>query len=272
MAKYFSSHQTLACFERLASSKTEGKTALERTSGLMYFLAFEAASKNAGELLLDLNPDKIAGIHSRKAIELEFTKLVLVRNSNGIPYQVYELGKVAKGGTTPEKRISSNFFTVPLKKASEQLAPYHYPKRPVPLMNLGQAATGVKWGISRHANWEANLPRFFSEITGSTFFTDLAVFVARDTPIPDPQAKNCVDALAASLEKKFPTDLFEFWMDRIRKEQVLTRHLANPFCDVYEPMLEHPHSNEKPFDEGREDSKSRIAYLEGLLRNNGIDY
>ena len=273
MAKYFCSDLVLICFRRLTSSRSEGKKGLERTSGLMYFLSFEAASKIIGETCLDLNPDKTDGVHARKAIELEFERLVLVGKPKGRLCQVYELGKIIMDGTAPEKRISSNFFTVPLKKASEQPARYDYPKRPAPLMGLGEAATGVKWGIVRHANWAKNLPSFFSEISGSTFFTDLAVFVVRDMSIPDSHARNYMDALTASLGKKFPTELFEFWIDRIKKEHVLARHLESPFCDAYEPLMDKIRvSNRLSAKTELEDLKNRIAYLEGLLRDNGIGY
>ncbi|MHA4811744.1 hypothetical protein ACX0G9_26845 [Flavitalea flava] len=239
----------------------------------MYFLAFEAVLKNTDETYLDCNPDKTDGIHARKAIEFEFTKLVLLGNADGHPYQVYELGKIAKDGTMPEKRISSNFLTVPLKNASKQAAPYYYPKRPAPLMNLGQAASGVKWGIVRHTDWAKNLPRFFSEITGSTFFTDLAVFVVRDMPIPDSHAKNCIDALTILLGKKFSAELSEFWIDKIKKEHILARHLASPFCNAYEPLVDkiRVSSGLSPKTE-LEELKNRIAYFEGLLQANGIRY
>lgn len=72
---------------------------------------------------LDLNPDSLEGKDNRKQVEVEYTKTDLLEKTRDDFKQVTELGKIDVGGTTPEKRISSNFFTVPLKKASGQKEP-----------------------------------------------------------------------------------------------------------------------------------------------------
>ena len=163
MAKYLNSELVCKSFERLSSQITTGKSHLERTSVLMVFFAVNAACKNLDVDSLDLNPATLQGRNTRKSVELEFTKLVLVGNTHGGIKQVIELGKIDEDGTSPEKRISSNFLTVPLKRASDQTAPYYYPRRPkAPLLKMGPAATGRKWGIDYHDDWMSN---FFVMLT-----------------------------------------------------------------------------------------------------------
>src|SRR5579863_2784899 len=111
---YLSSEQVSVSFKRLSSRKQEGKTHLERTSAFMYFIAFDAVCKSKGKGPIDFDPDKNEGKSNRKLIELEFTKLVLLNKVQGKITQVSELGKIDHTGKDPEKRISSNFLTVPL--------------------------------------------------------------------------------------------------------------------------------------------------------------
>lgn len=271
---YFSSDQVSVSFKRLVSRKRNGKTHLERTSCLMYFLAFDAVCKNVGLSRLDLNPEKTEGKNNRKAIELEFTKLVLLDRNQGKIRQVSELGKIDCTAKDPEKRISSNFLTVPLKKASEQSDPYFYPKRPsAPLIKLGQSATGLKWGIEYHQDWSSNLPKFLSEIKEPTPFTDLAVFVMRDTTIRT-GAKNYADALAVAIKERFSSELSQFWIERIEKEKVMVRHISEPFSDTHQPFAKP--SQQVPVSRfeslNRDDLISYIAHLEGILEANQIEF
>jgi hypothetical protein len=247
---------------------------MERTSSLMYFLSFDGVSKKRGQRRLDFDPDKNEGKKNRKLIELEFLKLVLIDNKGGKISQVCELGKVSKGSQSPEKRLSSNFLTVPLKKASLQTEPYYYPRRPsAPLIKMGLSATGINWGMERHDEWRKNLPKFFSEIRTSTVFTDLAIFVMRDMPILRPEIAGYVRPLAELLIGRYSEDLSNFWIDQIKKEQVLVKHIEDPFSDSYESFL-------GKFEQSRNQSNAvdsigengYILYLEGLLRKHGIAF
>ena len=230
MAKYFSQELVCKSFERLSSRNTTGKTHMERTSALMYFLSVDASFKHFGVSSLDLNPDSLEGKNSRKQVELEFTRLVLVGNSHGMVRQVTELGRIEDAGTHPEKRISSNFLTVPLKKASDQTAPFYYPSRPKhPLFKMGLAATGKKWGISFCDNWMSNFLAILTTIKGSTPSLDLAVFVCRDCAIDD-GVGDIFTALEGHLKKRFSKDLADFWIQRIEKEKVMARGVETPFA------------------------------------------
>lgn len=273
---YFSSDQVHTSFKRLASRKHTGKTHLERTSCLMYFFAFEAVCKKVNCSLLDLNPDKTEGKNNRKAIELEFTKLVLLQRSPRQIIQVTELGKIDSTGKNPEKRISSNFLTVPLKKATEQSEPYFYPKRPpTPMIKLGKAATGLKWGIEQHQDWSDSLPKLLSEIKDPTPFTDLAIFVMRDTRIND-EAKDYVDALSTALNERFNLQLAQFWNQRIKSEKVMAhRHiLTNPFSSTHQAFTKSaPDFPGNRFEsQNRDDLINYIVNLEGTLEANQIKF
>jgi hypothetical protein len=271
---YINSDQVAISFKRLSSRKESGKTHLERTSVLMYFLAFDAVCKSSGYNRLDLNPEKTDGKSNRKAIELEFTKLVLLERSRKSIVQVSELGKVDCNAKDPEKRISSNFLTVPLKKASEQTDPYFYPKRPAaPLMGLGHPATGLKWGLGYSKDWEVNLPKLFSDIKDSTPFTDLAIFVFRDTWFPD-NTSDYIQALSLCIIERFTSELAKFWVDRIEKEKVLVRHISSPFSIVHQPFAK-PSKTTSSRDLGsikKEYLIDHIVYLENVLTVNNIDF
>ncbi len=273
---YFSSDQVHTSFKRLASRKHKGKTHLERTSCLMYFFAFDAVSKKTNLSLLDLNPDKTEGKNNRKAIELEFTKLVLLQRSPQKIIQVTELGKIDRTGKHPEKRISSNFLTVPLKKATEQSEPYFYPKRPpTPMIKLGTAATGLKWGIELHQDWPDSLPKLLSEIKNPTPFTDLAIFVMRDTRLND-EAKDYIDALSTALNERFNPQLSKFWIQRIEKEKVMAhRHiLTTPFSATHQAFTKSaPDYSDNRFESlSRDDLVNYIVHLEGTLETNQIKF
>lgn len=233
MAKYLNPELVCKSFERLSSRITTGKSHLERTSVIMVFLAVDAACKNLDVENLDLNPATLAGRNTRKSVELEFTKLVLVGNTHGAIKQVIELGKIDEDGTSPEKRISSNFLTVPLKKASDQTVPYFYPRRPkAPLLKMGPAATGQKWGIDYHDDWTSNFLVMLSTIKSPTPSLDLAVFVCRDCPIDD-GAGDLFSALEDELKKRFTKKMAEFWVNRMEKEKVMARCVETPFVDHY---------------------------------------
>lgn len=275
MSKYFSSQQVLTSFKRLSSRKEDGKTHLERTSVLMYFLAFDAVCKKNEVTILDLDPHESEGKHNRKAVELEFTKLVLLHRSNGIIRQVCKLGEVDSGGTDPEKRISSNFLTVPLKKASGHSEPDFYPKRPrAPLFRMGLAATQRKWGLGYHNDWAENLPIFMSEIKDSTPFTDLAIFILRDSPINPNACADYLSALTSLMKERFSNQLADFFIRRIEKEKVFVKHIVDPYTDNYEPFAEQSKgaSDDRFETLKRKDLLSYINYLEVTLEANDIQF
>jgi hypothetical protein len=275
---YFSEEQVSISFERLASRKrTVGKktkTHLERTSVLMCFLAFDARCKGVNLARLDMNPDKPNGKSNREAVALEFAKLVLLDSAHRNIRQVLELGKVSGGGKDPAVRLSSNFLTVPLKKATEQTGEFFYPRRPpsAPMIRLGQTATGLKWGMEYHQDWPTSLPKLLSEVKESTPFTDLAIFVMRDTRL---SGKDYLEALSNAIAARFSDQLAKFWVEKIKKEKILVRHiLANPFSSTHQAFARSTQiaSTNRYDDMTRGELLDYISHLEGILDANQIEF
>lgn len=271
MSKYLSQEFVCKSFERLSSRNKTGKTHMERTSALMYFLSIDAAFNHFNVSILDLNPDSLDGKNSRKQVELEFTRLVLVGNSDRGVRQVTELGKIEDAGTHPEKRISSNFLTVPLKKASNQTTPYYYPNRPKhPLFKMGLAATGKQWGISLHDNWMLNFLAILTTIKGSTPLLDLAVFVCRDCVIDD-VTTDIFTALEEQLNKRFTKKLAEFWILRMEKERAMPRGVEIPFAGYHAPfasIYKRATTSVKQYAQmNKHELIARIHHLEFMLEN-----
>ncbi len=275
---YFSKEQVSISFKRLASRKrTDGqktKTHLERTTVLMCFLAFDARCKGVNLARLDMNPDRPDGKANREAVALEFARLVLLDPAPGEIKQVLELGKVFGGGKDPAKRLSSNFLTVPLKKATEQAGAFFYPKRPpsAPMIRLGQAATGLKWGMEYHQDWPTSLPKLLSEVKDSTPFTDLAIFVMRDTVLT---GSDYIQVLSNAINSRFSDQLAEFWVEKIKKEKLLAKHiLVSPFSSTHQPFARSRQiilANR--FDDvSRDELLSYISHLEGILHANQIQF
>jgi len=275
---YFSADQVGVSFKRLASRKRadgkKTKTHLERTSALMCFLAFDVVCKNAGHDLLDLNPETAEGRNNRKSIELEFAKLVLLDRTPLNIRQVSELGKIDSAGKDPEKRLSSNFLTVPLKKATEQAGECFYPKRPpsTPVIQIGQAATGLKWGMKYHQDWRQSLPKLLSEVKDSTPFTDLGVFLMRDTLLT---GTNYVVALSNAFKERFSAKLADFWIKCIEKERIMARHmLEDPFSMKHQAFAKPTHQSSSASLDclTKNELISYVNYLEELLEANEMEY
>jgi hypothetical protein len=274
---YFKEKQVSISFQRLSArkrSEAKSKTHLERTSVLMCFLAFDAVCKISGSRKLDLDPSTFDGKKNRTLIALEFSKLVLLDGSNNKHLQVMELGKISGSEKNPEVRFSSNFLTVPLKKASEQTSECHYPKRPrsTRILKLGTVSTGLKWGISYDDDWRTSVPKLLSEVKESTPLTDLAIFIMRNTK---QKGENYIDALEESLQSRFTQHLSEFWIERIIREKLLAKHiLDNPFCSLHEPFNQGSRATEgSRFDKVSRDLLiSHIDTLEQILTANQIDF
>lgn len=275
---YFSQDQVSLSFARLASRKhndgKKTKTHMERTSVLMCFLAFDAICKSASVFRIDMNPEKPDGKANREALALRFAELVSLDHRPGRIKQVLELGKVSGGGKDPQERLSSNFLTVPLKKSTEQTVAFIYPKRPpsTPMIKLGPIATGLKWGMEYHEDWPTSLPKLLSEVKHSTPFTDLAIFVTRDKALI---GNDYIEALDSAIKARFTDHLAMFWIDKIKKEKLLAKHiLAEPFSDTHQAFARTTQIvSINRFDAvSREQLLGHILHLEELLDINHIEF
>lgn len=237
MSLYFSPEFVEQSFKRLTPVSTAGKKSLERTSALMYFIAFSATINRLGASSLDMNPRTLEGKNNRQAMELEYVKLVQLKSfDDRVIRHVSVLGKIDIGGKRPEKRISSNFFTVPLTKASKSTTEYDYPSRPAPIMKMGLSATQTKWGLSYHSDWKKNLPKLLTEFKSNTPFTDLAIFVSRNDSVPEKVA-TIHEALTIVIRDRFEEDFANFWLARINSEKIFFRPMDQPFSYTFSDTL-----------------------------------
>ncbi len=212
---WFSSELVKSTFRRLRQFLVEGKSGVERTSALMYFLAYDSICHDHDPISLD--PATASGKTNRNALTKEYYRLVSVRViGNKKIWSVYDLGRVTCNGTDPSKRISSNFLTVPLKKASQRSLLVKYPNRPCPLLVLGPQPGIGNWGIGPYIDWSKNLPIFLSERISRSPFTDLAVFVLRDADFTP--CANLPDTLELLLSDRFSKYLESFWSKQISRE------------------------------------------------------
>ncbi len=271
--RYLNENLIRDSFLRLRQNETGGKTGLERTSALMCFLAFDALLKRTGGTApLDFNPDVSLGVNNRSGLSREFTRLVQLKNGSD-PYHVLNLGEVSVGGNPPEKRFSSNFLTVSLKKATTSATAYGYPSRPSnPLLMLGPEATGLTWGIDRHPDWKSNLPVFLHGRKTKTPFTDLAIFVLRSRGV-DSEHTTLQDVLNDGLCEVFTDELCAFWKSQISLEKIYFTEVADPFQDeLASPFADCSWMGDMQPGNGENELASRVIYLEGLLRLHNIPF
>lgn len=253
------------------------KVGAERTSALMYFLALDATlKKQSGVNVLDCDPNKYIGKKNRDLIKTEYVNLVQVSNINGIPTHIKNLGGVEEGGTSPEKRISSNFLTVSLKNSTTKATPSFYPKRPknYPLMKLGREATGIAWGVKHFEDFQLSVPFFLSDRISTTPFHDLAILVLRNI---NGDKLILYDALIDGLEKLFTKPLFDFWRTSMKFEKMIFQ--TPP--DAFQSTVSRVFNNDLDWlltehNVGVRDEaislKRRVKYLEELLIENKIDF
>lgn len=224
-------------FDRLICNSQVGKSHLERTSCLMYFLAFDAVCAKVKDSLVDFDGDKELGLINRRLMDSEFTKLILLESSADVYTQVVELGKIEKLGKSPAMRIASNFYSVPLKNAANSSEEYAYPKRPKnPIFKMGNQATGFKWGIAKHPEWKNNLPVLLQLAKSSTPFTDLAIYVLRNNVFSS-DAMNCeyYDILSDAIKLRFTFELAEYWSEKIKNERVFAKHIDSLLLASFMP-------------------------------------
>lgn len=231
---YLNNALVLECFKRLKINNLDskhGKVQMERTSSLMIMLSLDAATRFYGVQSLDVDFEKVRGKEMRKRLALEYSKLVLVSNSeNGNPQSIHELGCVFIGGKSPEARISSNFLTTHVPKARECETAFDYPARPAPLLQLGKVATGMPYGIQLHPEWQIGMSQHLADVSSNTPFTDLAVFCLRYVNFG--KKDSITDTLCAMLRGQYTKELADFWVSKVKQERMFAKHLkADAFME-----------------------------------------
>ena len=275
MNKFLSPDLILESFNRLSARESDGKKHLERTSALLYFLAFDATCKHFDVEFLDFAPETSQGKNHRRQFELEFSRLVVLKNTPDSLKQVIELGKINSNGTIPEQRVSSNFFSVPVKKASNGSNPYFYPNRQkAPVFSMGKSATGVHWGVARFEQWQSNFPKLLLGAKSSTPSIDLSLFVIRDHPVRQ-EAEDIFSVILELLRKKFTVELCEYFSARFEEEKIFANHLNSVFSTHHKAFVDNyvEEFTEENYYKSmkKEDLIQRVIFLEGLLKKNNIN-
>lgn len=270
--RYLNQNLVQKSFLRLRQNETGGKIGLERTSALMCFLAFDALLKRTSiNPPIDLDPDVSNGKTNREIMTREFTRLVQLKNGTD-PYHIVNLGEVVIGGS-PEKRFSSNFLTVSLKKATTSQKAYGYPSRPSnPILTLGPKATGLEWGIDRHSDWKTNLPVFLQGRKTKTPFHDLACFVLRQRGFIS-YSTTLQESLMDGLAEIFTPELCAFWKTKLSFEKVYAEEVLDPFQAVMPTPFDDCSwmGDLQPVNETAA-LTSRVNYLQSLLKLHKIPF
>ncbi len=275
----FSAELVKPSFVRLRQNIVEGKTGVERTSALMYFLAYDAACND--QVPISLDPNTPAGRANRDALTREYCRLVTVRVLGPKEiWSIVDLGLVTRNGNDPAKRISSNFLTVPLKKASQRTSSVAYPNRPRPLLNLGNGLGVGGWGIASYPAWKANLPIFLSERITRWPFTDLAIFVLRDSDFT--RRTSLQETIESLLSDRFSVPLSSFWVEQIGREfKYKSFKPSEPWSrSDYHKIFEDEEwvtsisleDEVSVLDDRVHQLERRTSYLEGVLKKHDIPY
>ncbi len=276
MRKYLSPALVLQSFERLREIVPEPKAGQEVTSAIFYLLSFERARHERGcESVLCLDPTTPEGARVRMLMRDEFSKLSVLceHPMPGVFVNAPDLGSHACERKSPDKRIGSNFFTVPLKKASQGAAPLDYPNRKHgPLLVLGPLRADSNWCIRRHPDWLETLRQMLAERNSRTPFTDLAIFMFRTTKCP--YSSDLSESLGELVRSQFCPDFAEDFCSQLMSERQRLSVKDEPFTEAFSNCFKDLVRASVTYSEQADvrSLKKRIAYLEQLLIANKIPY
>jgi hypothetical protein len=275
---YLSDATVPTALGRLRRIDPRGKTGTERTSALMYFLAYDKLVRKGNystskKVVIDFDPSTVKGRLNRQMFTANYCALVTV--SDMPSRQIATLGDVSNDPKSPEKRVSGNFLTVPLKKGTTASGPVHYPSRPAPLLTLGSAGTGRPWGVMRHPDWKANLAQFLSDTGSKTPFTDLAIVVLRDSDLGEDSSSSSLARIKAAIALRFTTEISADWGKRISSESLKTSSFPKiDFQPTRSKSLETFGSSSRTDGKSPTPAKlqKRIRYLEKVLRMHRVPF
>jgi len=221
MTKYLNEELVKNAFDNLRA-KGDGKLNHERSTAIFVALSFNAISHKTNEQVLDLSPDSDLGKYHRDLFKAQYEELVAIESGKQQKKykQIWEFGVVKESSKSPSVKLSSNFLTTRLKKASTMMTALEYPGRPkgVPLLLLGEEGSGVSYKAKHTKNWFQNIPTVLRHAPTKTPLIDLALLVFRDVELTD--AKTPKDNLQTMIATRFTQDFSEWWIERLEKELI----------------------------------------------------
>jgi hypothetical protein len=242
-----------------------GKTNLERLNSLSYWMAIDRVLRIQNESQLDLNPRSLEGEVNRNLLRIEFASISELCRHAGASVVWKIPGVSAEVVVDAAKRISSNFLTTPVKRASAS-GPSKWPRRPQgkALVELGLGADC--WTLASSENAVCNIPAYLSHCRGKrvalvhylmTVFSQ-AEFLAGETLrgflcrcVIEHHTESVGDYVCSVLNKQLKASIDDFQFG-----------LVDSRPDFFQAI-----KNDK-----RPGGDDYVAYLEALLRSNNISF
>ncbi|WP_179091831.1 AAA family ATPase [Paenibacillus borealis] len=232
---YFSNQTFRTYYQMLQPRDRGGKLGRETTSGLAYFFSLDRLQRTLGSEIIDLHPESE---ERHEFIDMFVETLLIGFDEDNRELQASNLGFVEIVENSLEKKVSSNFLTVPVKKGSRQQDLLPYPGRPGPLVNLGVlTTTHDKWGITKNPDWKENFPKFINRrICGEDTFP-LIVFLLRDKALVNLESNDAQVILESSLKDFITDETAEFLVSLAEVPEEWGT--ANFFSENYVPLADY---------------------------------
>lgn len=203
---YFSAHIFSKYYKLLGTQQQEGKTNLERTSILLYFLAIDRIQKENDIDVIDVNKDSVL----RRKFMDSVTEISVFYTKDEKEYQANYLGEVNHDNNKMAVKAGKNFLSTQVNHAEKVNDPVDYPTRPKDsaILKLGYDTNNGKTGIKKHYNWKEHIMTFINfRFCGDDTFP-LIVFLLRDVDFDI--EKNFEENVTEEIYKEYTEELADF--------------------------------------------------------------
>lgn len=208
---YFTSKGFSHYYKLLNTVKETGKTNLERTSSLVYFLAQDKLQKKYSVDTIDVSSNS----DLRKEFQNAVKEILAVDTKTNEEVQANHLGvlNIEDSKNSIFIKTGKNFLSTQVYRASTSAETFDYPTRPKnsPILKLGVEYNGSKNTISKHKDWQNNLLTYIDFRKCGQNTLPLIIFLLRDSRLEkDMSMKPWVEK---ELKEIFTEDLSEFLLE-----------------------------------------------------------